>query len=183
MRTIILALSFFVFFISNIFANNVCSSFVSAEKWQHVDTIERGGVCYIDDQTQVDSLLFEVQKKYFDEQFKKEFVVLSKGKTFAVLVSSDMLYALEDGNEAWWHIGAPGVGEIITAFTGKRTGDNAGISPHHGRTMDENRKLRRENRQMKKELAERRTRERERNHREWQDRADRWSGERGVSPR
>lgn len=177
MRKIIFTLSISVFFISNIFAVDVCSSFVSAEEWKYVDTIERDGMCFIDEQTNLDRLLFEGQKKYYDEEFQKEFIVLSKGKTFAVMVSSDMLYTLEQGNEAWWTSG------IVAFFRPTRTGDQASISPHHGRTMRENSRLREKNSRLTRENNEYKARERERKHREWQERADRWSGERGVSPR
>lgn len=126
--------------------------------------------------------MWTIQRKLFVKDFQKDFTVLKQGKLFAVLVSSDLLYALEDGNEGW-EIGLPGIGEIITFFKPKRTGPRADISPHHDRTIRENQRLKRENGRQKRELAEYRSRERDRKHRAWQERANRWSRERGISPR
>lgn len=159
----------------SLFADGPCEIFIPADKWQYIDSLEQDGICMIDENTDLGDLMFTSTDKAFNQDFQREFTALKNGNSLAVLVSNDMLYSMEEGNECW--------SCILGFFKGKKTGGQADVSPHHGKMIEENQRLRAENRRQRRELNRHRAAERARRQREWQEKADRWSREHGTSPR
>lgn len=102
-KGLLLALLMSISFSSNAHAiTDVCKDFIPLEQINRVAHLEKNGICYIDDKTDISLLTYDKSdtlKKIEQLIPKSKIIELSVGLSKAKLVNGDLLYALEKGNE------------------------------------------------------------------------------------
>ncbi len=103
---------------ASLFANDNCNNFVEPDQWKYVDPMDKEGICIIDENTPLEALKYDDTFLFHNEFLGMTFQALVSKQSVAVLVSDDIMYSLDEGNECGQVCGwlvvkaAEGIGKI-----------------------------------------------------------------------